>query len=307
MIQDVYVNAYYRLVGQSKVLSGCRFLVRSLANYHLPLHFNILSSRYRCSGKKGDVIVSLTSYPARINSVWIVIESLLRQSVTPRTIYLWLSLEQFPNKELPKKLLALQERGLEIRFVEGDIRSHKKYYYVFQEHPNDLVLLVDDDIIYPSDLINSLVIARTSLNFDKIITHKYGYRMKWNYDGRLLPYNNWGSFYSAYTSNDLFFGSGGGTLVRPSDFYKDVLNLDLALKLCPKADDIWLNAMARLGGCKYIKVQDGPILSIQNKDDMPLYKQNIGQGQNDIQLSAVSNHYLNTINKNPFEKRDYYE
>lgn len=300
MIQDFYVKTYYKLIGQSKISSGCRFLLRSLANIHLPFYLNKLS-RYKCSDKNGAIIVSMTSYPARINSIWIVIETLLRQSVVPRKIYLWLSHEQFPDKKLPEELLKLQERGLEIQFVEGDIRSHKKYYYIFQEFPDDLIMFADDDIIYPSDLIESLLIARQSLNAEKVIAHKYGYRMKWDNNGQLLPYNNWGSYYSSYSGDDLFFGSGGGTLVRPTDFYKDVLNLDLALELCPKADDIWLNAMARLGGCKYIKVQDGPILSIQNKEDVPLYKQNLRQGQNDVQLSAVSDYYIKTINMNPFK------
>lgn len=289
-IQDLYTKTYYRIVGQSKILSGCRFFIRRLANIHVPLYFNKRSS-YKCSYKGGDVIVSMTSYPARINSIWIVIETLLRQSVVPRKICLWLSLEQFPDRKLPENLLKLQERGLEIRFVEGDIRSHKKYYYVFQEYPNDLIMLADDDIIYPSDLIESLLKARKSLKAEKVVAHKYGYRMKWDDDGQLLPYNNWGSYYSAYTGDDLFFGSGGGTLVRPSDFYKDVLNLDLALELCPKADDIWLNAMAKLGGCKYIKVKDGPILSVQNRNDAPLYKDNLSQNLNDIQIKSVQQYY----------------
>lgn len=293
-IQDFYVKTYYRIIGQSFFLKPVRLFVRTLANYHLKLVFKMNRRNHNCTGKKGDVIVSLTSFPARIYNLWLVIESLLRQSVKPQKIVIWLSKEQFTEDTIPQSLREIESRGVEIRLVDGDIRSHKKYYYVFQEHPNDLIMFADDDIIYPSDLIESLLLARTKCKSDKCVSHKYGYRMKWDNQGHLLPYKKWGCFYGEHEGNDLFFGSGGGTLLRPCDLYSDVTNIDLALRLCPKADDIWLNAMAKIGGCEYRKVKDGPILSVQNKNDVPLYKENLRQNQNDIQLEAVMTFYSGT-------------
>ncbi len=304
MIQDIYVKTYYRLVGNSFALKPLRFLVRHIANLHLKCAFKFNRHRFRCTGNKDDVVVSLTSFPARIKNLWLGIESLLRQTVPPQKIYVWLSKEQFHDSlSIPYSLKILEKRGVEIRLVDGDIRSHKKYYYVFKEHPNDLVLLADDDIIYPSDLLQSLLDARRCRERDKIIVHKYGYRMRYNVHGELEPYNKWGSFYSAYEGYDLFFGSGGGTLVCPKDFWKDVLNLDLALKLCPLADDIWLNAMAKLNKCYYAKVKDGPILSIFNKDNSPLSETNLRQNANDIQIERVVEFCLEKYNTNPFEIR----
>jgi hypothetical protein len=43
-------------------------------------------------------IASLTSFPARINHTYISIECLLRQSVNPDRIILWLAEDQFPNQ-----------------------------------------------------------------------------------------------------------------------------------------------------------------------------------------------------------------
>ena len=305
MIQDIYVNAYYKLIGKSIWLKPIRFLVRVLSNAHLRFVFKYTRKKDVCSYQKNGVIISLTSFPARINNLWIGIESLLRQSIPPQKILVWLSKEQFPSEQLiPKSLRVLQSRGVEIRMVEGDIRSHKKYYYVFQEHPNDLVLLVDDDIIYPSTLIEELLKARNRYKDGKIIVHKYGYKMRYDESGNLMSYSNWGPFYSAYEGNELFFGSGGGTLIRARDLYKDVLNLELVLKLCPQADDIWLNAMAKLGNCNYVKVEDGPILSILNKHDISLSTSNLGQCKNDEQILAVVNHYASQ-NLNPFVLKPY--
>lgn len=300
MIQDFYVKTYNKLIGKSKLLKPIRLLVRVFANVHLKIVFSY-NNKYFCSNKKNDVIISLTSFPARINNLWVGIESLLRQSIQPQKIVIWLSKEQFSSESMiPNSLRKLQNRGVEIRLVEGDIRSHKKYYYIFQEHPNDLILLVDDDIIYPSYLIEELLKARNNCHRDKVVTHKYGFKMRYNNEGKLTPYNSWGAFYSEYIGDDLFFGSGGGTLLRPKDFHRDVLNLELALKLCPQADDVWLNAMAKIGDCHYVKVEDGPILSIMNKHDTPLSMVNLRQCKNDEQIQNVIDYYKKVCSVNPF-------
>ena len=306
MIQDHYVKTYYKLVGKAFLLKPLRFFIRHLANLHLKIVFMINRKRYSCTGHKGDVIISLTSFPARINNLWLGVETLLRQSTPPQKIYVWLSKEQFHDSSMiPYSLKRLQERGVEIKLVDGDIRSHKKYYYVFKEHPNELILLVDDDIIYPSDLLQSLLKARCDSKKEKVIVHKYGYRMRYNETGKLEPYKRWGSFYSAYEGNDLFFGSGGGTLVCPKDLWNDVLDLRLALKLCPHADDVWLNAMAKMNNCYYVKIKDGPILSIINKNNSSLYKYNLGSNMNDIQIQRVIEYCIDTYNNNPFKNRSY--
>ena len=45
--------------------------------------------------RQQKVVVSLTSYPKRIGTVWITIETLLRQNVKPDVIILWLAKSQF--------------------------------------------------------------------------------------------------------------------------------------------------------------------------------------------------------------------
>ena len=59
------------------------------------------------------IIVSLTSYPPRINSVHKVIESLYRQTVPADEIVLYLSLDEFPEtkQDLPETLRSLDGRG----------------------------------------------------------------------------------------------------------------------------------------------------------------------------------------------------
>src|SRR5690606_39648084 len=65
-----------------------------LGNAILPLYFKLFSKK-RYSGKSmgGDrkIIVSFTTFPKRIDSIWKVIECMLRQTVRPDKVMLYLS------------------------------------------------------------------------------------------------------------------------------------------------------------------------------------------------------------------------
>src|SRR5690606_12332292 len=132
-------------------------------------------------------IVTLTSYPARINDVWISIESIFRQIRKPDRVILWLAHDQFPERDLPESLIQLQGRGLDIRYCE-DIRSHKKYYYTMQAYPTDIVITIDDDTYYPANTISCLMEMHQQYP-DSIVANR-AHLM--NYKGdTLLPYHTW--------------------------------------------------------------------------------------------------------------------
>lgn len=73
-----------------------------------------------------QVMISVTSFPARIHEVKYTIYSLLKQTYKPDRVVLWLGEDQFPNQEadLPADLLKLKENGLTISFVK-DLKSFK--------------------------------------------------------------------------------------------------------------------------------------------------------------------------------------
>ena len=76
-----------------------------------------------------NIIVSLTSYPPRIQYVYITIKSLLKQTLKPNIIILWLAKSEFPNKnnDLPNTLLSLRKYRLKIEYYEQNIKSYKKF------------------------------------------------------------------------------------------------------------------------------------------------------------------------------------
>lgn len=242
-------------------------------------------------------IVSFTSFPARIDNVWQVVECMFRQTVQPAKILLWLSKEQFPTREsIPMSLRERENGFFEIRMVDGDIRSHKKYYYVAKEFPDSLVFLIDDDIYYRPDILERSLKAREQHPGSVICN--YGSHIQFNKDGSLKPYNRWKSAEGYSDADDLFFGSGGGTLLCPSELHPDLTDIEKARRLTPIADDIWLNAMVRLAKCKVIMIKKGIFMPVFNQNNTTLQSVNIGQGENDRQLEAVTKEYGNVFGMN---------
>lgn len=281
-----------------RLMSAMRYLIRRLANMHLTI---CLSKNVRIDNSRRleNLIVSFTSFPPRIDKVWMVVECLKRQTVLPNKILLWLSKEQFPtNESIPQSLWNRVDDLFEIRMVDGDLKSHKKYYYSVQQYPDKLILLIDDDIFYPATMIEEMMKAH-SLYPDAIIC-RYGYQMTYSEDYVLKKYKEWKVIPSSYKGRDFFFGSGGGTLIQPRKMYKDIAKKELFLKLTPTADDVWLNSMAHINKVEIIKLPMGLVCPIlQKSNNKTLSSGNRDGGQNDIQISNVVLYYQKNIGRHP--------
>lgn len=121
---------------------------------NLERHFALTKNRFRRfathtlrrARNEQRIIASLTSYPPRIHTAHLAIRSLLAQKTLPDLIVLWLYTGDFPNREadLPQELLDVLARDVQIRWVEQDLKPHKKYYWAFQEFPDELVITFDE-------------------------------------------------------------------------------------------------------------------------------------------------------------------
>ena len=286
-----------------RIYSIVRFLIRLFANIIIPLYFRMTQSNKKYSlnatttSKENITIASLTSFPARINKVWLVIETLLRQTHKPDKIILWLSKEQFPDlNTIPNNLLKLRTRGLDIRLCEDDLKSHKKYYYSFKEYPNDIIMTFDDDILYPSFITEKLMFYHNRFP-NRICCHRACIRSS-------KRYKDWKAAKSENTEilNNLFFTTGGGTLFPPYSLYDDFLNEALFKKISFYADDVWLNCMAILKNSSVVKTDYFSVcLPVLNKSNFTLDSINNGEESlNDKQISLLKEYYVQTLGINPF-------
>lgn len=197
------------------------------------------------------VVVSLTSFPQRINIVVKTIKTLLNQTMKPDSIVLWLAPEQFPNleKDLPEELINLKKFGLSIEWYR-DIRSYKKIIPSLKKFPNSVIITVDDDIYYAPDTVESLYKSYLEHN-NEIQAHRCDWlfledgKIHWEKTRELYLDRHRGvsSFHNRLTGY-------GAVLYPPNCFCEDVCNEELISKLIPTHDDVWLWAMALLKGCK---------------------------------------------------------
>ena len=148
------------------------------------------------------------------------------------------------------------------------------------------------------------------LEYPDSVICNYGYRYSILNNNEFASYNSWRLCYEGGCDN-IFFGSGGGTLYKPSMMYKELTNIEKALALAPTADDVWLNAMARKNNTNVVLLPNGQFLPIKNKCNHTLTSINVSDSQNDTQLKAVWEYlklyYHNSMVKTVAEKRNIYD
>lgn len=208
---------------------------------------------------KKRIIVSMTTFPERINTVHIALNSLINQTLKADKICLYLSVEDFPNKEadLPNELSSLQKRGLvEILFKQDNLKSHKKYVYAFQDYADDVIITVDDDLIYEPDLIEWLYISY--LNHPEAISTKRAHYIVTE-NGDIAKYSLWLKTPQNcinLPSMQLIATGGAGCLYPPHLFDQYLIHFldkENIKNISYHQDDIWLKALQLL--CKIPVVQ----------------------------------------------------
>lgn len=272
-----------------------RRVVKLVANIILPLYllfkFKLIKKKSRNRINDSNVIVSLTSFPRRINSTWISIVSILLQTNPPDRIILWLSSDEFTSlNSLPKLLLKLQNYGLEIKFCSGNMFGHKKYFHIEGDMKKSIFITVDDDVIYRNDLIENLLEthAKNKNSVCSTIAHKVVLNAN-----SFLSYSKWPSA-KDFEVGKLVFPVGAGAILYPPNFFNNFLfERETVDRVCLFADDIWLFVVSRYMGFDSIKSNYKssyiPILYIKNST---LFQTNIGFGKNDTQFSDVVKYFI---------------
>ena len=130
--------------------------------------------------------------------------------------------------------------------------------------------------------------------------------MSWDNNGIIKPYSQWtGKVKLNEITEDFFFGSGGGTYFPVGSLVGANQPIEEIMKICPTADDIWLNAVTRMNGFRTCLVRyfcSVPEWKI--KGNKTLDSTNNGQKQNDVQLQHVCQYMQDTFGVDPFTKNN---
>ncbi len=236
----------------------------------------------------GELVVSLTSYPDRFNHLPLTLLSLIKQSVSPDKIILWIA--EKDRNALTKDILQFEDCGVAIRFCE-DLKSYKKIIPTLENYPEAFIITADDDLYYNKRWIQGLVQDYESN--ECVVAHRV-HRIRFDNTEQLRPYKEWGWQYrESFKPSELNFPtSGAGTLYPPGIFHKDVTNTELFQRLSPTADDVWLYFMVKMNGGKFkVSRYEHKLIEWKQENQNTLWKENLINGKNDEQIQRIIEKY----------------
>lgn len=236
-----------------------------------------------------DVVVSLTSYPARLPQLHLVIRSLLHQKLAPREIVLYLG-NDTRDEDIPSSLRELEKYNFTIKTGYEDLKPHKKYFFAMQEYPDDAVITVDDDVIYDKDFVQDLY--NCYKKFPGCVASRRVHRMIQDTLGNIKSYNDWQWECTQILepSHQLFSTGCGGALYPPKVLPPETFDAEAIKAHCLNTDDIWLKFMELKADVKVVFTNSKVIhpLTVRNTQASALMHTNTaGENRNDINIRAM--------------------
>jgi hypothetical protein len=236
-------------------------------------------------GLDREVIVSLTSYPARYKTLSWTIRSLLQQSVAADHTILWVTDSDF--SELPPDVLELRSQGLEIRTYPVNYKSYLKIIPALELFPTSYIVTADDDLPYWETWLEELSEEMRRTQSTSICHRAHRVTL----DPNLMPldYGDWEMAISLPASGALVFPTGvHGVMYDATKLHPKTTDSDEFLSLAPSADDIWLYWMVRLTQGVAVKIgKKRRVIEWHRSQVQNLRRVNIQGGGNNVALRKM--------------------
>jgi hypothetical protein len=246
----------------------------------------------------------LTSYGRRVRQCaqYAIMSIFMQKGVIIDKVLLALDKDNWNQDNLPWAIKKLSQLGLEILYVE-DIKSYTKLLPALSLYPNSVIVTIDDDIHYSTNLIKELYKAH-KMNPQAIISTKA--KMPKTIDGKLIvSYKEWAIIENKDNCPYLFPMGYGGVLYPPKALNSEVFNNTVFSKLAPTADDLWFWIMSLLAGTKHTVIDDSKIILYPIDliyqyfyKNSTLAHDNIGKNKNDEQLQLLIDYYKINLTDN---------
>lgn len=273
-----------------------RFILNLIHQFICYYYFRLKRRKLKCNTKTCQYVISFTSFPARMNKIWMVVESMLNQKEVDDDyiLVLYLSKEQFPNEEndLPTKIRKQMKRGLLVKFMPGNMKSHKKYIYAFREYADRCIITIDDDLLYLDDFLRCLINAHKK--YPNLIIAN---RAREIINGKM--YLEWPLIYRKnLLLRNVLTTNGAGTLFPPGSYESKYINENLIKALCFYADDLWLSFICRLKSSEiYYLGENVECVELEfiQQESLNRVNNNVYDSANDKQIASISNWAKDTL------------
>lgn len=227
----------------------------SLSKYIRTYFYQIQNmKRWDFEPQQAKVIVSLTTVPSRIRWLKPTLLSLLKQ----RPDVIELNLAKIPLKqdvqwEIPSWLTALS--AVQIFWLDQDYGPASKFIPSTERHAHEdcVICVVDDDMIYPQNLISSLLQAQRSYHQPAVFCAS-GHKIWRDLDSsRPHPRER-----NTELIQVAIIEGCGGYLIRPNYFDLDQLKTILTLPGdSVKQDDVWISGLLSQSNIPKFRVKVG--------------------------------------------------
>ena len=227
------------------------------------------------------IIVSLTTWFKRIQNIPAVLDTIFGQTMPPDLVVLNLAFDEVVPDNIQQ---YIEEHHIEVNRVP-DTKVYKKILPTMKKYPEDCIISIDDDWLYPKGMIE-----------DFVHIHK-------KYPNNPISGNRVVSELMQCQCRH-----GFASLVK-AEYYENLLGLidDELIKNCP-ADDIVWTYLANKAGHPYLRTKGEYYFNMQPYNQVESYSiSDVGNdGNRDATLYLINR--FGAIDKNfikPFVKDDY--
>ena len=245
-------------------------LVKCLKKYLRNLKYDLINIKkldytQNCTQNKSNqnnIIVSLTTIPSRIGYIKPVIYSLLSQTHKPNKIELNLALKPLKNDiswKVPRWLENLD--AVEIFWLDHDYGPASKFIPTLIRHKDDdaMVIVVDDDMFYPKDLIETFVYYDSKVFNSNAVLCSNGHLIAKNLNfadsssSKRIEFK-YSDLKNNYRKVAIIEGCGGYCLRSKFFNLQELQDTANAPKGCILMDDVWISGHLSRHGIEKIQI-----------------------------------------------------
>ena len=248
-------------------------------------------TKYR---KRKDLVVSLTSIPSRFFFLEKTVKGLLCQTIIPNAIRIYIEKEYF--EVLSKVMNPLSKFGVEVIGVEPGLRSANMIIPEISSRQEDLeplIIYLNDDVIYPRKLLESMLDESKRQGNTSIICNWAQFPV-FDENHVTLPYKDWPDSHE-WHGRRVFATplSVAAILVPRKVLPRQFSNRKLFQKLAQYNDDLWLFTHAIVNDIPIIMNSVRlriPVLWPGSQNEA-LWHVNVVQGRNDSTFSELLRYF----------------